>query len=94
MVILRHLTAHLAASLAVTGAVLASPFGHAARDADIATSFVSELTQNVSALHQDQQETQKRGLVCSQASSLTVDLGYAKYQGQQNTTTGVNVWKG
>lgn len=94
MVILRHLTAHLAAGLAVTGAVLASPFSHVARDADIATGFVSELTQNVTTIHQEQQETEKRGLVCSQSSSLTVDLGYAKYQGQQNAGTGVNVWKG
>ncbi|WPJ66373.1 hypothetical protein SMAC4_14039 [Sordaria macrospora] len=94
MVILRHLTAHLAAGLAVTGAVLASPFSHVARDADIATGFVSELTQNVTTIHQEQQETEKRGLVCSQSSSLTVDLGYVKYQGQQNAGTGVNVWKG
>lgn len=94
MVILRHIAAHLAAGLAVTGAVLASPLSHAARDADIATRFVSELTKNITAVHQEQQETHKRGLVCSQSSSLTVDVGYAKYQGQQNPATGVNVWKG
>ena len=94
MVILRHLTAHLAAGLAITGAVLASPLSHVARGTDIATEFVSELTQKISTVHQNQQETQKRGLVCSQSSSLTVDLGYAKYQGQQNSATGVNVWKG
>ena len=28
------------------------------------------------------------------ASPLTVDLGYASYQGTHNTTTGLNVWKG
>jgi hypothetical protein len=28
------------------------------------------------------------------ASALTVDLGYASYQGAHNPTTGLNVWKG
>jgi hypothetical protein len=28
------------------------------------------------------------------ASGLTVDLGYAVYQGSYNTTVGLNIWKG
>jgi hypothetical protein len=28
------------------------------------------------------------------ASALTVDLGYASYQGAHNPSTGLNVWKG
>ncbi|EAA26865.2 hypothetical protein GE21DRAFT_5167 [Neurospora crassa] len=97
MALVRYLAAHLAAAgLIVTGAVLASPFSNAVHDADIATDFVSELTQNITAFHQEHQQLplHKHALVCSQSSSLTVDVGYAKYQGRQNSATGVNVWKG
>ncbi|KAK3495436.1 Alpha/Beta hydrolase protein [Neurospora hispaniola] len=49
MALLRYLTAHLAAGLIVTGAVLASPFSNAVYDVHIATGFVSEFTQNITA---------------------------------------------
>lgn len=103
MVVLKHLTAHLAAGLMVTGA-LANPTPQVSdvSSENIAATFVSELISNATQLQEEQKEQveslEKRGLLadlfCTQSSNLVVDLGYAKYRGAANTASGVNSWQG
>lgn len=57
---------------------------------DIASAWVDELIANVTAA---ELPTEKRGF-CSQASSLVVNTGYAKYRGFSDTASGLNLWKG
>ncbi|AEO68120.1 uncharacterized protein THITE_2117509 [Thermothielavioides terrestris NRRL 8126] len=67
------------------------PTPDASGSADIASQFVSELIANATQAGQAQE---KRNLSCSPNDSLVVDLGYAKYRGYHNATTGLNNWKG
>ncbi|KAL2195384.1 Alpha/Beta hydrolase protein [Corynascus similis CBS 632.67] len=66
--------------------------------ADLASQFVSELIANATLVcepKQDQQAHDKRSASSKQdGGSLVVDLGYAKYRGHHNNTTGLNYWKG
>lgn len=66
--------------------------------ADLASQFVSELIANATLAcepKQDQQAHDKRSASSKQdGGSLVVDLGYAKYRGHHNNTTGLNYWKG
>lgn len=104
MVVLKRLTAQLATGLLVAGAVAQSnpqtttgTTSFAAAETDIAASFVAELIRNATQIQQQLEggssENKKRGL-CAQPSNLTVNLGYAKYQGSADTSTGINSWKG
>jgi hypothetical protein len=61
---------------------------------DIASSFVSDLIANATAAEQEQQAQEKRFLSCTQDDSLVVNLGYAKYRGYHDASTGLNYWKG
>jgi hypothetical protein len=61
---------------------------------DIASLFVSDLIANATAAGEQQQTQEKRFLTCSQSDSLVVNLGYAKYRGYHNASTGLNYWKG
>lgn len=61
------------------------------RDDDVSIQFVADLIANASQVEQQQQ---KRFLSCTQDNSLVVNLGYAKYRGSHNPTTGLNTWKG
>ncbi|KAH6843213.1 Alpha/Beta hydrolase protein [Chaetomium sp. MPI-CAGE-AT-0009] len=63
-------------------------------DADIASQFVADLIGNATRAEQEQQAQEKRFLSCTQDESLVVNLGYAKYRGYHNTSTGLNYWKG
>ncbi|KAL2134419.1 hypothetical protein VTI74DRAFT_258 [Chaetomium olivicolor] len=58
---------------------------------DIASQFVADLIANATLAEQHQQ---KRFISCTQDDSLVVNLGYAKYRGYHNSTTGLNYWKG
>jgi hypothetical protein len=59
---------------------------------DIASQFVSDLIANATQADEEQSQ-EKRSLFCTQ-DSLTVNLGYAKYRGYNNASTGLNYWKG
>lgn len=93
MVVLRS----LATGLALTGAALASPLIQS-RDAtggDAATGFVQGLVANATAAEQEHLDLVGRGLrTCKASNGLVVDLGYAKYQGYSDPSTGLNYWKG
>jgi hypothetical protein len=63
--------------------------------ADIGSLFVSDLIANATAADEEQTATEKRSLLtCSQDSSLVVNLGYAKYRGSYDSSTGISSWKG
>ena len=87
MVLLRQL-------LAVTGAVASAiPHPHQARDApaptgDITADFVDNL------LHDASRVEAGKSLKCRNGPSLVVDVGYAKYEGAHDATTGIKSWKG
>ncbi len=59
---------------------------------DIASQFVSDLIANATQADEEQSQ-EKRSLFCTQ-DSLVVNLGYAKYRGYNNASTGLNYWKG
>ena len=62
---------------------------------DLAAQFVQELIINATQAEERQLTSKrKRGLGCKSDSKLVVDLGYARYQGYVNATTGLNNWKG
>jgi hypothetical protein len=86
------------AGLVLAGALVScAPQSAGAPDAgsaDVADLFVADLIANATQAEQDQQTNEKRLLSCSQDDSLVVNLGYAKYRGYHNTSTGLNVWKG
>ncbi|OLN82736.1 Lipase 4-like protein 4 [Colletotrichum chlorophyti] len=56
---------------------------------DAASSFLDGLISRTGSLG----GSCRNGL-CRQHDSLVVDLGYGKYKGYANTTTGINIWKG
>jgi hypothetical protein len=105
----KWVTASLAAAWAVTGVLAApapqatdsSPSGTGSADTaptdtgDIAADFVSSLIYNATQLDEEAAPANKRTSSSSgQSQSLVVDLGYAKYQGYSNATTGLNYWRG
>ncbi|KAL0936896.1 carboxylesterase family protein [Colletotrichum truncatum] len=57
------------------------------RSEDAASAFLSEVIAEVKGLDDD-------NLHGSCANPLKVDLGYAKYEGYTNTTSGLNSWRG
>lgn len=61
---------------------------------DIASSFVSDLIANLTQAEEPETTNEKRGLFSCTQNSLTVNLGYAKYRGYYNASTGLNYWKG
>ena len=61
---------------------------------DIGSLFIADLIANATAAAEEQQAAQKRSLLCSQDDSLVVNLGYAKYRGYHDSSTGLNYWKG
>ncbi|KAK3681815.1 Alpha/Beta hydrolase protein [Podospora appendiculata] len=63
---------------------------------DIAAQFVDDLVSNATQVadEQDASSVTRRGSRCDRATSLVVDVGYAKYQGYSNSTNGLNYWKG
>lgn len=62
---------------------------------DIASDFLTSLIQNVTQVEEEQQQqATKRTLSCGQPEALTVNVGYAKYQGYYNASSGLNYWKG
>ena len=66
-------------------------------EVDFAARFVQELIANATSAEESLLATKKRSLVgafCKQDQSLVVNLGYAKYQGYTNSTSGLNYWKG
>lgn len=77
----------LVSAAAALGAVraLASPVESRAEDA--ALSFIREFVANLTEAADEAQS-------CSQESSMTVDLGYAKYRGYHDEETDLNIWKG
>ncbi|KAL3294914.1 carboxylesterase type B [Colletotrichum asianum] len=58
------------------------------RGEDAASTFLSELIATTQAI-----EKRSPNVSCQQ-SPLAVDLGYAKYEGYSNATSGLNIWKG
>lgn len=91
------------ACLAVAGSIASSSASPQAAEAspvtrtpaDAAGQFLSDLIANVTEAEQQQRgASQPRLLSCAQDESLVVDLGYAKYRGYHNSTTGLNYWKG
>lgn len=53
---------------------------------------MSDLISNVTKA---ETELKARNLLtCAQDESLVVNVGYAKYRGYHNATTGLNYWKG
>jgi hypothetical protein len=58
---------------------------------DIGCQFVADLIANAT---QAEQQAAQQGSSCSQDSSLVVDVGYAKYRGHHDASTGLNNWKG
>ncbi|KAK0717527.1 Alpha/Beta hydrolase protein [Lasiosphaeria miniovina] len=102
---LTRITCRLAALLAVVGSGLGTPSSPdlasigpaltaAAEAGDVAATFVSELVQNVAEATGHPGAPSKRALTCSPPDSLVVDVGYAKYQGSYNASTGLNSWRG
>ncbi|CAI4218847.1 unnamed protein product [Parascedosporium putredinis] len=66
-----------------------------AEESDVpAFLFIDQLIANLTEAAEVAESTTKRGLTCSAASSRTVNLGYAKYQGYADSASGLNVWKG
>lgn len=61
---------------------------------DAALSFIDELVADLKNAAQGAEGNKKRGLSCTQESSITVNLGYAKYEGYHDEDTDLNVWKG
>lgn len=57
------------------------------KDDDAAAAFLDRLLIDTRGL--GNALTEQR-----QPSSLVVDLGYAKYEGYNNATSGLNIWKG
>ncbi|KAK1519600.1 acetylcholinesterase [Colletotrichum costaricense] len=60
-------------------------------------AFPSSTSQDAAATFLDRLLVDTRGLgdvPQRQPSSLIVDLGYAKYEGYNNATSGLNIWKG
>lgn len=85
----------------VTGTVSNHPAVDTSGAPDIASQFVPDLianaTNQVCQAEQVPRPTHNgcSTLLCSSNnSSLVVDLGYAKYRGHHNITTGLNSWKG
>ncbi|KAK1756520.1 acetylcholinesterase [Echria macrotheca] len=73
----------------------AGPSAEPSASVDLAAEFVSQLISNATQTEEQLlASTQKRGLFCDADSSLVVDLGYARYQGYTNTSSGLNIWKG
>ncbi|GAB1319872.1 Carboxylic ester hydrolase [Madurella fahalii] len=70
----------------------ASPIVH--RSADRAQEFVSGLIANATEAEQQHQAQRPRFLSCPRDESLIVDLGYARYRGYHDPSTGLNYWKG
>ncbi|KAF9871239.1 carboxylesterase family protein [Colletotrichum karsti] len=66
--------------------ILGAP--HLSGGNDAAATFLEDLIAKTRAL-----EGSSETGVCRQ-TSLTVDLGYAKYEGYTNATTNLNIWKG
>ena len=60
---------------------------------DIASSFVLDLIANVTQAEESFHSNEKRFLSCTQ-DSLVVNLGYARYRGYHDSSTGLNYWKG
>ena len=60
---------------------------------DIASSFLLDLIANVTQTEESSHANAKRFLSCTQ-DSLVVNLGYARYRGYHNSSTGLNYWKG
>ncbi|KAL2270619.1 hypothetical protein VTJ83DRAFT_2803 [Remersonia thermophila] len=60
---------------------------------DIASSFVLDLLANLTQA-EETQTNEKRSLFTCRQDSLTVNLGYAKYKGYHDASTGLNYWKG
>lgn len=63
----------------------------------LSSAFPSSKEQNAAAAFLDRLLIDTRGLgdaLQRQPSSLVVDLGYAKYEGYNNATSGLNIWKG
>jgi len=60
---------------------------------DFMSIFVDELIANLTEAAETN-ENEKRSLTCSVSLSRTVNLLYAKYQGYQDSSSGLNVWKG
>ena len=58
---------------------------------DTGCQFVADLIANVT---QAEQQAAQQGSLCSQDSSLVVNVGYAKYRGHHDASTGLNNWKG
>lgn len=85
----------LSPALAIPSAPRANPavISEPRDNGDIATAFVADLVHN--ATQEDSLQTgAAAGKSCGQVKSLTVDVGYAKYEGYHNETTALNYWKG
>lgn len=87
---LRTWLAVTTAVLSLASLTLASP--KAPRAEDAALSFIEGLVANLTAAVEEAEGNQEGA--CSQNSSRTVDLGYAKYEGYHDEDTDLNVWKG
>jgi hypothetical protein len=91
----RWISVLVPASTLVLCALLAAGAAAGASDStDLATQFVADLIANVTGLMQQQQAEVESSRSCSNDDPLVVDLGYAKYRGYHNATTGLNYWKG
>ncbi|OHF01988.1 acetylcholinesterase [Colletotrichum orchidophilum] len=78
-------------TLAVVG-LLTSRLSNAfrsSRDQDAAAAFLNSLLTDTRGL-----DDALRGQGQQRPTSLTVDLGYAKYEGYTNASSGLNIWKG
>lgn len=88
----RGVVAFIATVSAVTSAGITAAADTA--NGDAATDFVSSLILNVTQIDDVQKSVEYSSMQCVQPSNLTVDVGYAKYKGTHNATTGINTWKG
>lgn len=64
------------------------------RSADRAEQFVAGLIVNATEAEQRHQARHPRFPPCFPDESLIVDLGYARYRGYYDPSTGLNYWKG
>lgn len=81
------------AGLALASLVSCAPANAPAPDgSDVGSQFVADLIANASQAEQPAAE--KRFFSCSQDDSLVVNVGYAKYRGYHNASTGLNYWRG
>ncbi|PKS12631.1 hypothetical protein jhhlp_000839 [Lomentospora prolificans] len=88
----------LVVALSAATALLATPIAGLpavprAED-DSVVLFIDELIANLTEATEHTEASKKRGLSCSQSSTRTVNLGYAKYQGYHDADADLNVWKG